>query len=390
MRFTDKAKEYEQYIIDLRRDFHIHPELSFQEIRTSQVVCDELDKMGIPYVRLENNCVVGRIKGSVEGKKIAIRADMDALPMEEANETSYASQTPGVMHSCGHDGHTAMLLGAAKLLQDVVDELKGEVFLCFQSAEEVGGGAMEIINYLEENGGVDEVIAAHVWADIPTGEISIVKGPRMAAGSSFTIEVEGRGGHGSRPDLSIDPIKPAANILLNISSIPTNRFKTIEPLVVSVGQLQAGTMSNIFPQNAVMSGSIRSFSQDGEDSAKKYIEEIAEHGAKMYGAIAKCTFIPGVPPVFNHGESVERAEKVLENLGSFINSEFEQICASENFGMYLQKYKGFLAFIGIRNEEKGMVYAQHHQKFDIDEDVLSKGSEFFAQYSYDFLNENNI
>ena len=387
MRFNEKAKEYEDYIINLRRDFHMNPELSYEEFRTSQKVCDELKGMGIPYVRLENNCVVGRISGSQKGKKIAIRADMDALPIVEENDRPYISKNIGVMHACGHDGHTAMLLGAAKLLIDIKDKLNGEVFLCFQSAEEVGGGAHEIIEYLEEQGGVDEVIAAHLWADIPSGNISVVEGPRMAAGSTFTIEVIGRGGHGSRPDLAIDPIKPASNIILAISSIPTNRYKTIEPLVVHVGKIEAGTMGNIFPQKAIIDGGIRSFSEYGENQARHFIKEIAENGAKIYGATANVIFKDGVPVVYNHRESVKKAEKVLEKLGTFKLDEFEPICASENYGFFLQKYKGFLAFIGIRNEEKGIVYGQHHPKFDIDEYVLSKGSEFFAQYAHDFLND---
>lgn len=387
MKFTKQSKEYEDYIVNLRRDFHINPELSFKEVRTSQVVCNELDKMGIPYVKLDNNCIVGKIKGASKGKKIAIRADMDALPIVEENEKSYVSKNVGVMHACGHDGHTAMLLGAAKMLADVKEELKGEVFLCFQSAEEVGGGAREILGYLDEQGGVDEVISAHLWADIPSGSISIVEGPRMAAGSSFTIEVIGRGGHASRPDLSIDPIKPAANILLAVSSIPTNRYKTIEPLVVHVGKIEAGTMGNIFPQKATILGGIRSFSKEGENQARFFIKEIAENCAKMYGATAEVYFKDGVPVVYNNEESVGRAEKIVKKLGTFKMDSFEQICASENYGFFLEKYKGFMAFIGVKNEEKGIIYAQHHPKFDIDEDVLSKGSEFFSQYAYDFLKE---
>lgn len=387
MKFNKKAKEYEDYIISLRRKFHMYPELSFKEYKTSQLVCDELDKMGIPYVKLKNNCVVGLIEGSGNGKRIAIRADMDGLPMVEENEKPYTSKNKGVMHGCGHDGHTAMLLGTGKLLVDVKDKLRGKVFLCFQSAEEVGGGAQEILEYLEEQGGVDEVIGAHLWADIPSGYISIVEGPRMAQATTFTIEVMGKGGHGSRPDLSIDPIKPAANIVLAISSIPSNRYKAIEPLVVHVGKLEAGTMNNIFPEKATIAGGIRSFSEDGDKKARYFIEEIAENCAKMYGATAKITFEYNAPVVYNHKESVERAVKVVEKLGTFKLDEFEQICASENFGIYLQKYKGFFAFIGIKNEEKGIIYSQHHPKFDIDEDVLSKGSEFFAQYTYDFLND---
>jgi amidohydrolase len=386
MKFDTKAKEYEKYIIDLRRDFHINAELSLKEFRTSKVVCDELDKMGIPYVRIENG-VVGRIQGEHSGKRIAIRADMDALPVVEENDVSYKSQNEGVMHACGHDGHTAMLLGAAKMLSEVREELNGEVFLCFQSAEEIGQGANELIGYLEEQGGVDEVIAAHLWSGISSGNISIIEGPRMAAASGYHVEVTGRGGHGSRPDLCIDPIRPAANILLAISSIPTNRYTTLEPLVIHTCMLQAGTMGNIFPQTATMSGSMRFFSIEGEKKARELIKETAEKGAEMYGAKAKVSFIDGIPTVYNHKDSVARAENVLEELNTFKMVTFEQICASENFGLYLKKYKGFMAFIGIRNEEKGLIYEQHHHKFDIDEDVLSKGSEFFAQYAFNFLNK---
>jgi amidohydrolase len=227
----------------------------------------------------------------------------------------------------------------------------------------------------------------HLWADIPSGNISIVEGARMAAVTGFNIEVIGNGGHGSRPDLCIDPIKPAANILLGISMIPTNRYKTLEPLVINVGKIEAGTMGSIFPERALMEGGIRSFSKEGKEKAQKYIREIAENGAKMYGAEAIATFTEGFPAVVNDKESVDRAKIIVEKTRLFKLDSFEQICASENYSLFLEKYKGFFAFIGIRNEEKGIIYGQHHAKFDIDEDVLRKGSDFFAQYSYTFLNE---
>lgn len=387
MDFNKRAKEIESYIIDLRRDFHVHPELSYKETRTSEIVCNELEKMGIPYERVEKNGVVGIIEGKEPGKKIAIRADIDALPMQEENDVPYKSCIPGVMHSCGHDGHTSILLGAAKLLNEAKDEFSGKVFLCFQSAEEVGGGAHEIINYLESHGGVDEVIASHLWADIPSGKISVVKGGRMAGGDPFTVEVTGRGGHGSRPDQCIDPIKPIANILLALSSIPTNRYKTIEPMVVSVCKVQAGTAGNIFPQKATIEGTTRVFSKEGKKKVKEIMQEIVENGAKMYGAQGTLIIRDGVPAIINHEEPVKRAQKVIQKIDGLEHDEFEPICASDNYGYYLEKYKGFMCYIGIRNEEKGIVYAQHHPKFDLDEDVLKNGAAFFAQYACDFLNE---
>jgi amidohydrolase len=387
MRFKESAARYEDYIIGLRRDLHRNPELSLQEKKTSDIVCRQLEAMKIPYVRLDENCVVGLVEGAEPGKKLAVRADMDALPIAEETGLPFASQVKGVMHACGHDGHTAMLLGTAAMINEVKEQLKGKVYLCFQSAEEIWGGAKVIIRYLESQGGVDEAISAHLWADIETGYISVIKGARMANADGFEIEVIGRGGHGSRPDQCIDSIRAASNIVLGITSIPTNRYKSIEPLVIHVGSINAGTIGNIIPQSAKILGGIRSFSQAGKAAAWKLIREIAENCAKMYGAEAKVTISEGVPSVVNHPESVERAQRVIEMIGVLKQDEFEPICASENFGMYTERYKGFMAFIGIRNEEKGLIFPQHSSKFDIDESVLKEGSRFFAEYAFNFLNE---
>ncbi|WP_250816227.1 M20 metallopeptidase family protein [Clostridium swellfunianum] len=389
MRFKESAARYEDYIIELRRHFHRNPELSFKEVSTSEVVCKQLEKMKIPYVCLEENCVVGLIEGNEAGKSLAIRADMDALPIEEETGLSFASQTKGIMHACGHDGHTAMLLGAAAMINEVKEELEGKVYLCFQSAEEIWGGAKVVIDYLERQGGVDEAISAHLWADIESGNISVVKGARMASADGFEIEVMGRGGHGSRPDQCIDPIRAASNIVLGITSIPTNRYKATEPLVVHVGAINAGSLGNIIPKSAKILGGIRSFSQEGKTAAWSLIHEIAENGAKMYGAEAKVTILGGVPSVVNHSESVERAQRVIDMIDVLKQDDYEPICASENFGMYMEKYKGFMAFIGIRNKNKGLIYPQHHPKFDIDEAVLKEGARFFAEYAYNFLDGNS-
>jgi amidohydrolase len=387
MRFKESASKYEDYIIGLRRDFHRNPELSFQETRTSKIVCEQLDIMKIPYVRLEENCIVGLIQGGKPGKKLAIRADMDALPIIEETGLPFASHVKGVMHACGHDGHTAMLLGTAAMINEVKEELRGKVYLCFQSAEEIWGGAKVVIDYLESQGGVDEAIAAHLWADIEAGHISVVKGARMARADGFEIEVIGQGGHGSRPDQCIDPIRAASNIVLGITSIPTNRYKSIEPLVVHVGSINAGTIGNIIPQSAKILGGIRSFSQAGKAAAWKLIHEIAENCAKMYGAQANVTISEGVPSVVNHPESVERAHRVIERIGVLMQEDFEPICASENFGMYMEKYKGFMAFIGIGKKNKELIFPHHHPKFDIDESVLKEGARFFSEYAFSFLNE---
>ncbi len=375
----------EEYVILKRREFHANPELSFQEKETKGVICRELKAIGIPYVELESNCVVGTIAGSLAGKKIAIRADMDALPIQEKTDVAYASKHDGVMHACGHDGHVAMLLGAAKVLSNYKEHLAGEVKLCFQSAEEMGGGAKEILEYLESLGGVDEAIAIHLWSGIESGKISIVEGARMAAGDAFWIEVQGKGGHGSRPDNCIDPIKPAAQILLALSAIPANRHSTLDPVVIHIGELSAGTLGNIFPQSATMSGGIRTFSREARERIPKIMKQVVEHGANMYGAKAVFTHRKGVPAVYNHPEQVKKAWAVVDTIDGLDLDPFEPICASENFGLYGEKYKGFMAFLGIRNAEKACDYEHHHPKFNMDESTLIRGVEFFTRYVLDFL-----
>jgi amidohydrolase len=373
------------YLVDLRREIHAHPELSLEEKATSERVARELDEMGIQVVRLADHCVVGILRGGREGRRLAIRADMDALPIVEETSAPYRSQKQGVMHACGHDAHTAMLLGAARLLIGRQAQLAGRIFFCFQSGEEIGRGADVILEYLESQGGVDQAIAAHVWAEIPMGRISVVKGARMAAVDAFDIEVVGRGGHGSRPDLCIDPIKPAAQMLLALSAIPTNRTKSTDPLVIHIGKFEAGTLRNIFPQSAFLYGGIRYFSENARQNAHRLIRETCEHIAEAYGAKVKIEFIHGAPAVMNNSEAVARAEKVIGEMDRLELDTFEPICASENFAFFLEKYPGFMAFIGIQNKAKGLDCVHHHPHFELDEDALPLGVEFFTRYAIDYL-----
>ena len=382
---TKEARELAPYIVGLRREFHAHPELSLEEEKTSERVARELEQTGIQVVRLADHCVVGILQGGKGGRQLAIRADMDALPILEENEAPYLSQNDGVMHACGHDAHTAMLLGAARLLKENQAQLAGQIYFCFQSGEEIGRGADVILEYLDEQGGVDQAIAAHVWAEIPVGKISVVKGARMAAVDAFDIEVIGRGGHGSRPDLCIDPLKPAAQMLLALSAIPTNRTKSTEPLVIHIGKMEGGTLRNIFPQSAFLYGGIRYFSESARQNAHRLINETCKHIAAAYGAEMKIEFIRGAPAVMNDSEAVTRAEKVVGEMDGLELDPFEPICASENFAFFLEKYKGFMAFIGIQNKKKGLDCVHHHPRFDLDEDALPRGVEFFARYALDFL-----
>ena len=382
-------RQFEQDIIRLRRDIHAHPELSNQEERTSALVCDELDKLGIPYERLSNHCVVGVLRGQKpgQGRRIAIRADMDALPITEETGLPFSSTRDGVMHACGHDGHTAMLLGAAMMLKQHQADYAGSVYFCFQAAEEVGGSAHILVDYLKAQGGVDRVIAAHLWADIDSGSISVVEGARMANGDFFQIVVRGKGGHGSRPDQCIDPIKPLCQMVLSLSAIPANRVAVTEPCVVHIGQIQGGVLANVFPEKAMLAGGFRTFSDSHRSKVAQLIRDIAEHTAAAYGATAQVKVQMGVPMVYNDREAVALAHEVLQEHGLFAHEAFEPIMASEDFGEYLAAFPGFMCFIGIRNAEKGLVHPHHHPQFDVDEDALARGSAFFALYTHAYLNQ---
>ncbi len=364
----------------------MYPEVSNSEEKTSARVRAELDKLQIPYVQLPPAYgIVATIKGARPGKRIAVRADMDALPMQEEKDVPYKSKIDGVMHSCGHDAHTAMLLGAANVLAQLKDQLAGEVLLCFQSAEEIGLGAKEILEHLDQIGGVDQVIALHIWGSIPEGEIMLIPGSCMAGSDGFIININGKGGHGARPDIANDPIKAACEMVLKMASIPSNYYDVLDPCVVSTGVIHSGTLRNIFPDTATVEGTIRYFKVGGNLKVHEKIREIAK-GIEIANKVQiDFQTIGSVPPVFNHQEPIQKAISLAKEVQGLKAVGGEPICASENYGYYMMKYPGFMAFLGGMNPDKDIVYPQHHCKFDVDETALRKGYEFVARYVLDFL-----
>lgn len=246
-----KFQEAEDYIIEMRRWFHQHPEVSLQEKETAGKIMKELERMGISYEEVKPNYgIVATIQGSESGRVIAARADIDALPVTEETGLEFASCNKGVMHACGHDAHAAMLLGVAKVLQEAREDLHGTVKLVFQSAEEIGKGYEEILEHLEADGGVDQMIGLHIWSTLPAGEILLIPGSVFSGGSAFICRVNGQGGHGARPDLVRDPIKAACDLVLKLAAIPTNFYDVLDHSVVSTGMIHAGTQNNIFPSSS--------------------------------------------------------------------------------------------------------------------------------------------
>jgi len=388
MNIKELTKKYSQYITDMRREFHMYPEIGWQEVNTSKRIQEELDKMGIPYIPAAKTGIIATIEGKKGGKTVSLRADMDALEVEELNEVDYKSRNKGVSHACGHDGHMAMLLGAAKVLSEIKNELNGTVKLIFQPAEEAMNGAPSII---EDGGldGVDNIFGIHIIGMFPVGLISVGKGPRMSSADHFFIDVIGKGGHGGMPDQTVDSVVAASAIVMNLQSIASREINPVEPVVISVGKFHAGTRYNVIAGSARLEGTTRCFDHEIGKKLPDIMERIITNTAKSYRAEAKLEYVKGVPPTVNETKSADRTEKmVINTYGKDVLFQMPPITGAEDFSFYLEKVPGVYIFIGAMNEEKKACQAQHHERFNIDEDALEIGTVLHVQYSLDFLNEN--
>ncbi|WP_188596926.1 carboxypeptidase CpsA [Thermocladium modestius] len=380
--------EIEDEIIKIRRQIHENPELSYKEYNTAKLVADTLRNLGIEVktgVGLPT-AVVGTLKTPRPGKTVALRADMDALPVEEMTDLPYKSKEKGVMHACGHDTHVAMLLGAAMLLVKNVDMLSGEVRFLFQPAEEDGGlgGAKPMIDAGAMDG-VDYVFGLHIFAKYPAGVFATRKGPLMATPDSFKITVHGKGGHGSAPHETIDPIHVSLLIANAIYGISSRQIDPVQPFVISITSIHSGTKDNIIPDNAVMEGTIRSLSEEVRKRALSYMEKIVKSICDIYGAECKVEFMKDVYPItINDPEVTEEAMKVLSNISKV--EETEPVLGAEDFSRFLQKAKGTYIFLGTRNEQMGCVYPNHSSRFCVDESVLKLGALAHAALAITFTN----
>lgn len=384
----EDAKKYEEYVIGLRQEFHRHPELSDQEVWTSGRICEELDKMGIPYTRVAGTNVVGLIDTGRPGKTIAFRGDIDALPVHEEANVPFKSEIDGLMHACGHDSHAAMVLGAARILNDHKDELSGKIYVCFQKGEEVGIGARDIVEYLKEQGGVDKAFGLHIAANLPTGFISLTEGPSMAGACNWQVVVKGKGGHGSMPYASIDPIKPLAEILLRVTSLMVNRMDTLEPIVVSPCYFHAGTADNIIPETAEMRGTIRYFKEEALDRTLELVEQISRDIAASYDATATLTYSRGKTiPVDNDAASIVAAREVVENIDGLTAIQAPKLMGSDNFADFVHAFPGFYCFMGAGFDGPDGSLPNHHPRFTLDENAFRLGVEFLTGCAVKFLGE---
>jgi amidohydrolase len=374
-------------VTEWRRYLHENPELSFHEEKTSQFVYETLASFGgIELSRPTKTSVVGRIIGRQTGKTIAIRADMDALPIQEENTNDYVSKNPGVMHACGHDGHTAMLLGAARVLSSFKEEINGEIRLLFQHAEELFPGGAEEMVEAGVMDGVDAVIGAHLWAPLEIGKIGVVYGPMMASPDTFYITVKGKGGHAALPHQTIDSIAVASQVVTNLQHIVSRNTDPLEQLVVSVTKFIGGTTHNVIPGSVEILGTVRSFDADIRKSVPKMMERVVKGITEAHGADYEFNYEFGYRPVINDHHVTEQIEETIREVyGEETIDRMKPNMGGEDFSAFQQKAGGTFFYIGAGNEQKGAVYPHHHARFEIDEDALEKGVRVFVHAAFKLL-----
>lgn len=381
----DKINENKDYVINLRRYFHENPELSWEEVNTSKRIRKELEEMNIPYELVKDIGVIGHIKGKGEGKRLGIRADIDALPVKEETGLSFASKNEGVMHACGHDAHISILLGAAKILNELKDEFKGEILIIFQPAEEyIQDSGAKYLSQVPEIKSLDRIIGLHIWGDIDSGSASLNEGAIMASADTFDIYIKGISGHGASPHKSIDPIVAGSMVVNALQTIVSRENDPLEPQVISVTAFNSGNSKNVIPETAHLEGTTRSFNNDLRSKYKSEMQRVLEGVAMTTRAEIKLDYHDGTPATVNEKESTEMGIEVAKEVfkDGFIE-DYPQLMGGEDFAKYLLNIPGCFLLLGGAGK-KGKI-AQHNEKFDIDEDALKLGVEYFVKYAIKYL-----
>ena len=375
-----QAEQIHEELIKWRRKIHKNPELGFKEYETAKFIAKKLKEFGIEHKRVCETGIVGLIEGAKPGKTLAIRADIDALDLTEENDVSYKSTNEGVMHACGHDAHTTILLGTAKILAQYQDKFKGNIKLIFQPAEEGPGGAKPMIEAgVLKNPDVDYIIGLHVNPNLKSGRVGLKEGRMQAAPDYFKIKTLGKGGHGARPQETVDPIVIGSQIVSGIQQLKSREIDTLKPLVISIGSFHSGEAFNAIPSEAVLTGTVRSFDNELRKKIKKRMEEIVQNITKAYQADYKFEYSFEYPPLYNNKELNDlMSQVVIENLGEETLYEIpEPSMGGEDFAYFTQEIPGLYMRLGTRNEKKGTVNPLHSANFNLDEDILTQGVKLF-------------
>ena len=383
-----RVVECRDYMVGLRQNFHQNPELSFQENNTSQRIADELTKLGYAVsVGVGRTGVIGLLEGNKTGPVILIRADMDALPIQETNQVDYSSKRNGVMHACGHDGHMAVSLAVARLLAEDRKEIRGTVKFAFQPAEEIGQGAQAMItDGLLTNPVPDVALGLHLLNTIPVGKIALESGPVMAAFDGWQCIVKGSGGHGAEPHKAVNPISVLAQIVPLLESLPAKEASPFSPIVLSIGQIQAGSMISIIPESGMIAGSLRSYDPETRQRMIRRMEEIFTGIANASQCQTEIKITPDTPALVNDIEVTEVVRKaVLKVVGHENVVGDQKSMLSEDFSRILSVIPGCYFFVGSQNIEKGLQAPHHNPNFNFDENALTIGASILYEAVSDYL-----
>lgn len=387
MPIDQRIEEIFPQVVNWRRHLHQYPEPSYHEKQTAKMVAEHLTSLGLEVkTGLGGYGVTGLLKGAESGPTIALRADMDALPIQDEKNCAYRSTVSGVMHACGHDGHTAILLGVATLLKRLKAQLKGNVLFLFQPAEELppGGAKRMIADGILE--GVDAIYGLHLWSPMPVGKVGYFPKEAMAASDGFEIEIIGKGGHGGLPHQTIDTVMIASHLVVNLQSIISRQLDPLRSGVITVGEIKGGSVFNVIAERCKMTGTTRSFDASTRQYLLDCIEKVTESTCSMFGASSNVTIRRGYPSLVNHPPNSEyvrqSAQKVVGNENVI---EMERIMGSEDFAYYLEKIPGSFFFVGAGNPEKKITAPHHHPSFDIDESAMKIGIHCFLNLVFRHL-----
>lgn len=377
MDIKKRANEIFEELVEIRRELHMYPELSEREYETADRICKYLDKWGIEYKKgIASTGVVAIIRGKEGGRTVAARADIDALPVVELNDIPYKSRNEGVMHACGHDIHTAIHLGVARLFKEMEDRFRGNVKIFFQPAEETIGGARRMIEEgCLKDPDVDYILALHVMPSLGVGNIEIKYGKQNAATNEFTITIRGKSSHAAYPEESVDPIVVAAYVITALQTLVSRNISPLNSVVLSLGKINGGTKNNVIPGEVTMSGTLRTLDEETREYAKKRIIEIVENTARAYGAKALVEFEEGYPALINDDEVVDLLKETAEDILGADKVHFREFpsMGADDFSYYLQKTKGAYYNLGCGNKEKGWARPLHSSKFMADEESIKIG-----------------
>ena len=386
LQIDPQISKIQKEIIDNRRYFHKHPELSFKEYNTSKAIAEKLEEMGIEVsTGIAQTGLTGLIRGGKPGKTIALRADMDALPIQETSDIEYKSVNDGVMHACGHDGHIAMLLGAAKAINQIKQKLNGNVKLIFQPAEEGLAGALHMINE-GVIADVDEIYGIHLWNYQKVGEIGVKDGPIMAAADLFEIEIMGKGGHGATPHGTVDAVIVASHIVNSLQTIVSRNTNPLESTVVTVGMINGGYNFNIIADKVTLKGTTRSYTKENRELIKTKMNEIITGTEKIFNAKIQLKYKDGYPPTVNDKKCTKNVINAISKvIGGSSHAPYLSM-GGEDFSYYLEKIPGCFFFVGsLPLDRKPLSIPHHCSHFDIDEKSLLIGSSIFVKIIEDLL-----